>query len=78
MDGLVERGGALPMWYWIALTAIVIALVLWLVLRTPRRRLKIERQQRYVEALEDADQAHPGMYEAELERERAKLGQLRQ
>lgn len=77
MDGLVERGGALPMWYWIALTAIVIALVLWLALHTPRR-LKIERQQRYVEALEDADQARPGLYAAELERERARLGQLRQ
>jgi glycosyltransferase involved in cell wall biosynthesis len=34
---------------------------------------RIERQRRYVEALEDANQAHPGMYEAELEEARQRL-----
>jgi glycosyltransferase involved in cell wall biosynthesis len=34
------------------------------------RMRAIERQQRYVEALEDANQTHPGLYEEELEKAR--------
>lgn len=65
-----------PTWAWTALTVLVIAFVLWLACRTPRR-VQIEMQERHVAAWEDACQLHPGLYEADLERERAKLARMR-
>lgn len=59
------------------LTAVLVLMVFAISRATRGRRERlIEAQRSYVEAWEDADDIYPGIYAADLERERTKLAQL--
>lgn len=64
----------------VALASIIIGIIGILTIANARRhirRYQIRVQQRYVDAWEDAEELHPGLYTADLRRERKKLEQLR-
>lgn len=59
--------------YFLIAALIVGALVLWLVF-VPAEN--VEAQRRYITQLEDSNATHPGVYEADLVRERARLARM--